>query len=89
MTAFDPTQRYRWRRGEGWSNDLAAYHFELDGLAAALGFAIAELGPVLDQRLPLLHRAAALAHAPRLLIASGFHGEESAGPWGVLPGSKA
>ncbi len=84
MTAFDPATRYRWRHGDGWSTDLAAYHHALDAQAAAWGFAVTELGPVFGERLPLLHRAAAQADAPRLLIASGFHGEEAAGPWGVL-----
>jgi predicted deacylase len=84
MTLFDPATRYRWPHGEVFSNDLAAFHAQLDTAAAQHGWQIEELGPVLGQRLPLLHRPAAHAPAPRLLIASGFHGEEAAGPWGVL-----
>lgn len=85
MTAFDPATRYRWRRGgQGWSNDLGAFRQQLDAVAAARGFGVEELGPVLAQRLPRLHRPASSCHAPRLLIASGFHGEEAAGPWGLL-----
>jgi predicted deacylase len=81
---FDPATRYRWPHGTVWSDDLAAFHLQLDALAAAGGWVVEELGPVLAQRLPLLHRASPNASAPKLLIASGFHGEEAAGPWGLL-----
>lgn len=85
MTDFDPTRPYRWPRPEGgFSNDLTTFHAQMDLLASRWGWEVDELGPVLGQRLPLLHRPAAQAHAPRLLLASGFHGEESAGPWGLL-----
>jgi predicted deacylase len=81
---FDPTTRYRWPHGAVWSDDLVAFHRQLDAVAAAGGWTVEELGPVLEHRLPLLHRAAGSPSAPSLLIASGFHGEEAAGPWGVL-----
>jgi predicted deacylase len=56
----------------------------LAALLCAGGWEVHELGPVLDESLPLLRRPARQAGAPSVLIASGFHGEESAGPWGVL-----
>lgn len=69
--------------GAGPSNDLAAWRHRLHELAAQGGWRLQELGPVLGEPLTSLHLPARRG-APRLLIASGFHGEEPAGPWGVL-----
>lgn len=75
-----------WQRPDnlGPSNDLAAFRYELLELAQAGGWIVEEIGPVFGESLPLLRRADAAADLPRVLIASGFHGEESAGPWGML-----
>lgn len=78
-------KRFVWLRPEGGaSNDLAALRARWQVQVQRWGFATLELGPVLGQPLPLLQRAAAQADAPRLLIAAGFHGEESAAPWALL-----
>jgi predicted deacylase len=71
-------------RRAGASNDVAAFRAQLSALVGGTGWQAVELGPVLGQPLPLLMRSAAMPAAPRLLIAAGFHGEEPAGPWGVL-----
>jgi predicted deacylase len=82
----DPRQAWAWQRagGAGASNDIDAWRRELAECAQVGGWQSHELGPVLGQSLPLLRKGHARAGAPRLLIASGFHGEEPAGPWGVI-----
>lgn len=66
------------------SNDWAAFESRMSALARRHGFSMDDLGPVGGQPLYLLYREARTPDAPRLLLASGFHGEEPAGPWGVL-----
>lgn len=74
-----------WRHPHGWnSNDLGRFGERLYEVAAARGFGVESLGEVGGEALLLLTRPATAAAAPRLLIASGFHGDEAAGPWGVL-----
>ena len=82
----DPHQAWTWQRadGAGASNDIDAWRGELAKCAQGGGWQLQELGPVLGQPLPLLRRSPVRGGAPRLLIASGFHGEEPAGPWGVI-----
>jgi predicted deacylase len=82
----EPQQAWIWQRagGAGASNDLDAWRRELAACAQDGGWQLQELGPVLGQSLPLLRTGQARAGAPPLLIASGFHGEEPAGPWGVI-----
>jgi hypothetical protein len=82
----DPRRAWTWPRacGAGASNDIDAWRHELAGCAREGGWQVQELGPVLGQSLPLLRTGRVRGGAPRLLIASGFHGEEPAGPWGVI-----
>ena len=82
----DPHQAWTWQRadGAGSSNDIDAWRGELAECAQGGDWQLQELGPVLGQPLPLLRRSPVRGGAPRLLIASGFHGEEPAGPWGVI-----
>lgn len=78
-------KRFVWLRPEGGaSNELAALRARWQVQVQRWGFGTQELGPVLGQPLPLLQRAAANEQAPRLLMAAGFHGEESAAPWALL-----
>jgi Succinylglutamate desuccinylase / Aspartoacylase family len=74
-----------WQRsGGGFSNDLAQWRQQLEALTGA-DWVSEEFGPVLGEPLPLLRpRLSVTADVPRLLIACGFHGEEPAGPWGLL-----
>ena len=82
----DTHRAWTWQRagGAGASNDIDAWRGELAECAQGGGWQLLELGPVLGQPLPLLRRSPVRGGAPRLLIASGFHGEEPAGPWGVI-----
>lgn len=75
---------------EARSNDLALWRQHLLHCATRLGLQQHTLGTVLGEPLWWWSRAAA-PHAandgppaPRLLVACGFHGEEPAGPWGLL-----
>lgn len=74
------------RPGGGASNDLAAFEREFAAAAKARGFVPELLGDALGHAIVGWQRPAAQARpdAARLLIASGFHGNESAGPWGLL-----
>lgn len=64
------------------SNDRAAFAEQLSRLGA--GWRTTLLGMPLGEPLPLWRRAAVAPAAPRLLVACGFHGEEPAGPWGLV-----
>lgn len=66
------------------SNDWDHYRERLGAVAARRHFSFQTLGSAGDQPLLLLRCGAAGDAAPSLLVASGFHGEEPAGPWGVL-----
>jgi predicted deacylase len=86
---IDTNTLWVWPRPEGGlSTDLSAFRTDLAQASQALGFSRQELGRVIcpDAALSIdfLTRPAARAGAPRLLLASGFHGEEPAGPWGLL-----
>lgn len=74
-----------WPHPEGAaSNDLAAFEAGFAAQAAQRGFAAERLGQALGHDIHWWQRPAARQPAPRLLIASGFHGNEAAGPWGLL-----
>lgn len=74
-----------WRCAAGCdSNDLAAWQRAFAAQAQARGFVAEGLGHCLGHALWLWQRPAARPGAPRLLIASGLHGNEAAGPWGLL-----
>ncbi|NRF69501.1 succinylglutamate desuccinylase/aspartoacylase family protein [Aquincola sp. S2] len=78
-------QSWIWPLPEGGaSNDQAALDTRWQVLLGRGGWQAEVLGQVGDDALRLYVRPSAAAAAPRLLIAAGFHGEEPAGPWGVL-----
>jgi hypothetical protein len=66
------------------SSDWDRYRRRLEIVATGRGFELKTLGTVSAEPLLMLRGGAIAPSAPRLLIASGFHGEEPAGPWGVL-----
>lgn len=66
------------------SHDITLWRALFDEAAARLQLQQQTLGTVLGQPLLLLTRAARLPAAPRRLVSCGFHGEEPAGPWGLL-----
>lgn len=71
-------------RGAGPSNDLAAFWHALNDLVRQGDWQVRELGPVLGHPLPLLVRQVNANVRGSVLVAAGFHGEEPAGPWGLL-----
>lgn len=82
---IDDPVSWTWRLPDGGrSNDDAALRARWRALQARRGWSAEELGRVGDDAIELLQRPVARADAPRLLVAAGFHGEEPAGPWGLL-----
>jgi hypothetical protein len=82
----DAVQRaWIWPLTDGTSsNDWSAWHARLAAAAGYRGLALRSLGETDGEPLLVLQPERAARSAPRLLVASGFHGEEPAGPWGVL-----
>jgi hypothetical protein len=66
------------------SNDWLIFQQRLLAIAHCKGFAIETLGFTAGQPIYLMTRTAKHANAKNILVASGFHGEEPAGPWGLL-----
>jgi hypothetical protein len=62
---------------------LAAWYEELLELAPRLDLAVKELGQVEGNPILFLHPKYRVT-GPDLLFMSGFHGDEQAGPWGLL-----
>lgn len=85
MPANPDTQATRRLVHEGCeSSDWRAYAARLDDLAARLGLRRALLGQPGGEPLCLFTPLADPGRRPRLLVASGLHGDEPAGPWGLL-----
>ncbi len=89
----DGRQPWIWPLPTGWglpaearSNDLRLWQGLLDVEVARLGLQQQVLGTVLGMPLNMLTRAAGktAGAAQQRLVACGFHGEEPAGPWGLL-----
>lgn len=66
------------------SNDWEAWSHRLYAIAARRGLELQRLGRVDGDPLLWIAPGPGSDGRPRRLIASGFHGEEPAGPWGVL-----
>ena len=66
------------------SNDWPQFHRLLLAIADSRGFLPHVLGTTGGEPIYLLERPTSRPAAKRLLLASGFHGEEPAGPWGLL-----
>lgn len=76
---------WRWQLADGTaSNDWDAWSRRLYAIAARRGLDLLRLGRIDGDPLLLIAPGPGSAARPRRLIASGFHGEEPAGPWGVL-----
>lgn len=81
----DATQPWTWRHDDGTaSNDWSTFSRKLAWIAGYLGLALDSLGEVGGEPLLRLQTPGDRPGLPRLLVASGFHGEEPAGPWGIL-----
>jgi predicted deacylase len=85
MQDDDAARAWVWDLPDGGrSNDADALRSGWQGLVDAGGWRTETLGCVGDDPLLLLERPARDPASPRLLLAAGFHGEEPAGPWGLL-----
>lgn len=71
------------------SNDWPVFQQRILSMADRQGFTVEILGHTEGQPIYLLTRSAKQADARNILIASGFHGEEPAGPWGLLQALEA
>lgn len=87
----DGLQHWSWPLPTTWglgdsvrSDQLTLWRQAFGHEASRLGLVVHTLGTVLGEPLWLVTRAASKAAAPHRLVASGFHGEEPAGPWGLL-----
>ena len=63
-----------------YSNDLRYYYNELRKIVKKSGLNITTLGKVSNEKIYLINNN----NEKGILIASGFHGNESAGPWSIL-----
>jgi hypothetical protein len=87
----DGHQHWSWPLPSFWglpaaarSHHIAPWRQALLCEADRLGLLVQTPGTVLGEPLWLLTRAASASAAPHRLVACGFHGEEPAGPWGLL-----
>ena len=81
-----PYQRYSWQSEifNSESHDIERYMALLDEECQRLNLKPRTLGKVEGHPLLLLQSPKASAGLPSILVSSGFHGEEAAGPWGML-----
>lgn len=76
-------KKYIWYGENGiYSNDIDSWKNQLAQLAN--GWSISILGFPSGESLELWQRPSSLLNKPHKLIACGFHGEESAAPWGLI-----
>lgn len=66
------------------SNDWVTFQQRLVSVCKKRQFDLRVLGLTVHQPIYLATRSSNQANAKSILIASGFHGEEPAGPWGLL-----
>lgn len=66
------------------STDIARFYALLEQQKIRLGFNAIKLGEAGEYPLWLMQPPQPNATLPNLLISTGFHGEEAAGPWGLL-----
>lgn len=89
MNATDPEtsglRPWTWDIADGHtSNDWNRFRERLEAVASRRRFSLLTLGSAGGEPILLLRCGTAGGAAPPLLVVSGFHGEEPAGPWGVL-----
>ncbi len=87
----DGREHFSWHLPVAWglgeparSDDITLWRGLFEQATRRLQLQQHTLGTVWGEPLLLLTRAAKNAAAPRRLVACGFHGEEPAGPWGLL-----
>ncbi|HCD13251.1 M14 family metallocarboxypeptidase [Shewanella sp.] len=66
------------------STDIEHFYAQLQQEVDRLQLGRKKLGEIGDYPLELYQSPSATAELPSVLISAGFHGEEAAGPWGML-----
>ncbi|QSX40138.1 N-acetyl-ornithine deacetylase [Shewanella cyperi] len=86
MLTRSPFERFSWHSDifDCQSTDIARFYLQLEEEVQRLGLSARTLGKAGSHPVTLYQSPAQKAQAPNLLISSGFHGEEAAGPWGML-----
>ncbi|MDF0533144.1 M14 family metallocarboxypeptidase [Shewanella sp. A32] len=86
MNSRTPYQTFRWHSEifDCYSNDIEQFERQLLQETARLQLKPRVIGHIDGWPLQLWQSPAANAGLPSVLISSGFHGEEAAGPWGML-----
>ncbi|WP_281212755.1 M14 family metallopeptidase [Shewanella insulae] len=86
MSSRDPFQSFTWHSDifSCQSNDISSFSARLTEQANRLGLQVRKLGDAGPHPLELYQSPAQKADQPSILISAGFHGEEAAGPWGLL-----
>lgn len=86
MNSRSPYETFRWHSEifDCYSNDIEQFEHQLQQETSRLGLKPRVLGHIDGWPLQLWQSPSARAGLPSVLISSGFHGEEAAGPWGML-----
>ena len=86
MVSRSPFESFQWKSDifNCESTDIDNFYLQLEQEMSRLGMVEKKLGEVGKYSVSLYQSPAAKSGLPSLLISAGFHGEESAGPWGLL-----
>jgi predicted deacylase len=86
MTSRSPFESFVWQSEifNCQSNDIDVFYAQLAEEVNRLGLKKNTLGSVDSFAINLYQSASQRSDLPSLLISAGFHGEEAAGPWGML-----
>ncbi|ABX48118.1 MULTISPECIES: N-acetyl-ornithine deacetylase [Shewanella] len=86
MVSRSPFESFQWKSDifNCESTDIDNFYLLLEQEMTRLGMVEKNLGEVGKYKVSLYQSPAAKSGLPSLLISAGFHGEESAGPWGLL-----
>ena len=86
MASRSPFECFLWQSDifDCQSNDIGVFYAQLAEEVARLGLTEKKLGEAGKYPVCLYQSPAPKSGLPSLLISAGFHGEEAAGPWGLL-----
>lgn len=86
MSSRDPFESYIWKSDifSCDSNDISTFYACLNEQVTRLGLLERKLGEAGGYPINFYQSPAQKSGQPSLLISAGFHGEEAAGPWGML-----
>ncbi|MCE9680097.1 M14 family metallocarboxypeptidase [Shewanella sp. AS1] len=86
MSIRNPFECFTWKSDifSCDSNDIDTFYERLAEQVSRLGLQERKLGQTGDYPINFYQSPAQKAGQPSILISAGFHGEESAGPWGLL-----